>query len=695
MKYTAGCVGKNGKTYTVEIITNNDATTAQKLTLVAGGLVVRIDGTGDLFTPLRGGSASITVRTDELLTDIYSAGAIDVPVTIYEDNALMFFGYVIPCVYNQPLAGRSAELTIEARNALSALTDLNFDLDAPSATFSELVEAAIARVDKNHVLTYNIASPFTTSFSSLAISSANWYDEAGEPMKWGEALAGVLQWAGARVVQWRDTVVVVDARQIGNAVELDNISANASPSISLTEVKKKCKINVSLYEEADTIIDFFDNWELESTERVYFADIKGVPESWDAQMAFYTSPNIITKRYDTSFSSPEELANNASALSQHFGAWLIASTSGQFKQPSGQSNIEESQNYDNVKKYIVIATPVQQMPWRGALLSKSNAYFYPALTFKDDTTRVYNKGQMLVIDTGAWLTSNPSPVLCRALDGKYYNGSTGKVSNYTTEGPPAIMYRIRIGDKELGTLTDGQSGTIGVGWYKIGENDSNPLYSNRNSIALAKTNVKNPFDKTLACNKTNTGVYIGSEGLTIGLADGLEGAIEIDLLLSTGGAQLAEYAYLESFKVSLGYWPDEKRDKLLSDLGELKDVEFENITDGEGESHEIGTIVSSKISKYKYSRSTVYNTTPEGLVPVEQVTSAITGEQAFAEHHLLDHVAKQMGAPRMILQGTWRNHIATPLARYHSEALGRNFLVDALEVDCDNSTSTLTLEELL
>ena len=30
----------------------------------------------------------------------------------------------------------------------------------------------------------------------------------------------------------------------------------------------------------------------------------------------------------------------------------LKETSGQFKQPSGQSNIEESQNYDNVKKYI-------------------------------------------------------------------------------------------------------------------------------------------------------------------------------------------------------------------------------------------------------------------------------------------------------------------------------------------------------
>ena len=67
MLYFAELIGKNKKKYRVELLTDGDATEHQELRLMAGGLVVRIDGAADLFAPLRGGSASITVRTNELL----------------------------------------------------------------------------------------------------------------------------------------------------------------------------------------------------------------------------------------------------------------------------------------------------------------------------------------------------------------------------------------------------------------------------------------------------------------------------------------------------------------------------------------------------------------------------------------------------------------------------------------------------
>jgi hypothetical protein len=683
MLYFAELVGKNNKTYRVELLTDGDAVKQQELQLVASGLIVRIDGAKDIFAPLRGGSASITVRTDELLP-FYTTDPMAVSATIYEDDNILFFGYVTPSVYSSAWAPRATELTIECRDALSVLADLEYDSDGDIDTFADLLNKAIAKVGAEK-LTLDVVEPFNISLSNLSVIKGNWYDEGGEASKWSEVLEAILQWSNCRLTQWRDKWYVNDFRHVRATSELDALSCDANPAMSLTDVHQKNKLEVSLYEDSSDIIDAFDGWNLVASERYFQSQIKGIPENWDTYLSFYESGKIEQAQYlPNSIGTIIDVENTGDAMSKRAGAWLVSSSSGEFKQHPSHDKIHELEDHNEAKKYIVVATPYQKVPWRNSVLA-ANFVNYSAFTLRDPVRRIFADKQILIINATALISTNPTPVLCRKLGGEFFDGATGDTSDYTTSGAPSLLLRFRIGEHELGYVSGGVPG-----WF---EDKNDHTYTNRIGIPLYGTRIENPFNRDFTNVSNVYQFYIASDGYGISLKDGLEGHLEIDVLLYSGD-QRAESAWISDFRVSLGY-ESTAIEKFRYDSGDVKDVEYENETDDVySEPYELTLSVSTKASNYNYSRSAVYENTSGANKAVSELVNNITGENAIAEHHLLDAMTVQNQVPRMVFEGTWRNHVANPVSAYHSENLDRLFIVESIEVDCDASTSTMKIEEL-
>ena len=688
MLYYGELLGRNKKTYRVELLTDGDDSVKKQLTLVANGVLVRIDGAEDMFAPMRGGSASITIKTDELLMDLYTTNPMGVSVTIYEDKALLFFGYVTPSMYSTAfVSGRKSDLTIECRDALSVLADIDFDSDSDSDSFQDIIEKALHKVSTGEI-TLDIVQPFDASLMNLSVIRANWFDEGGEASKWSEVLNSILQWCGMRITQWRDKWYIRDFRHVYDAVDLDELSANMSPTISLTEVHQKNKIEVSLYEDGDKIIDAFDGWELQHTERYYQSAIKGAPENWDAYLAHYSASNIKLHQYrPNSYTQAENIEYTGDALSKKVGGWLIGSSSGEFKQLSGSDKIKALEDHNSAEKYIVIAVPQQKVSWRTEYVSDYyEARKYPAITLKDTVSRVYGTNHILVVSGKVLMTTNPSPVLCRALDGKRFDGVTGKSYDYETQGATAIGIRVRIGNKTLGVID-------GVMGWDLDKNNS--TYNDIIGVPLFSKQEKNPFNKDLSIIDNSYEFYINVEGHGISIPSEIEGVLEVDIMVDAGES-ISEYAYISDFKVGLGHTTEGGLEKLKYDLDEKKDVVYENETDDVYTTpYEMRLQVSSRSSDYNYSRSVVYNNVSGVRKPVGELTSTATGESAIAEHHLLNAITLQNEEPRMVIDGTWRNHIANPTHSYFSDNLEREFLVESLEIDCDASTSRMKLEQIL
>ena len=75
MKYTASFEGRNRLTYNIEIVTKNDTTTTKELTLVRGGALLQLKSQDNIFAPIKSTMATITVLSDDDISDIYSASA--------------------------------------------------------------------------------------------------------------------------------------------------------------------------------------------------------------------------------------------------------------------------------------------------------------------------------------------------------------------------------------------------------------------------------------------------------------------------------------------------------------------------------------------------------------------------------------------------------------------------------------------
>ena len=182
MLYTASLIGKNAKTYSVEIVTSNDKTTTKELTLVAGGLVLSLKSSDNIFTPIKSTMATITVLTDDDLSDIYSASAHGTSVVIKEDDAVIFVGYVEPLKLSQPYAARKTEVEIVAIDAINSLQYIDFaEFGSSLPTFEEYLQQALANASPSLPLTLELAESYNVPLSEMAVGVGNWYDEDGVP----------------------------------------------------------------------------------------------------------------------------------------------------------------------------------------------------------------------------------------------------------------------------------------------------------------------------------------------------------------------------------------------------------------------------------------------------------------------------------------------------------------------------------
>lgn len=677
MLYFAELIGKNKKKYRVELLTDADATEHQELRLMAGGLVVRIDGAADLFTPLRGGSASIAIRTNEMLP-FYTTDPMGVSATIYEDGDLLFFGYVTPSVYSSMWAPRATELTIECRDALSVLADLEFDSESDIDSFGGLLNKALAKVG-NGKLTLDLFEPFDTSLYNLSVIRANWFDEGNEASKWSDVLTAVLQWCNCRLTQWRGKWYVNDFRHLRDTAELDKLKCEAHPTFSLTEVHQKNKLEVSLYEEDESIIDAFADWKEEGAEEYYneyFNSEVGEPVSDKGSfLLHYSSPNIAQKMYNPwALDASVAIDRSGEAMAKQVGTWLV----------------NRANNFGaDAKKYIVVTTPHQDVPWRDRLLQgDGKPYNCVAFTLTDSQRRVFRSSQSLLISGTALMSTIPAPLLSGRTEGKYYNAENGRLVDYEREKPARIYVKVRVDDKLKWVDQYG----IDLGWHTEAPSEN---ATSLIDITFGGYDEKNQFQKDIRLNGTPSTNIIGGEGFRIPLADGLEGRVSIDFYLYTG-RDVTESLWISDFKVAIGYFM-RYFDKFVYENSEKSDLVYENDTEDDPFStpYEVVLNVSTPTQKYSYSRSAVYENTSGANKPVGELMSVVSGEMAIAEHHLLDAITVQNQAPRLVFNGTWRNHVASPTTAYHSANLDKTFIVESLEVDCDASTSTMKLEEII
>lgn len=145
MKYIGTIKNIKGETIEAVIITNNDSTQTTELTLAGESPIIITQTSSDgLFSPIKSRSCTITIVSKEIYFDMYSGSSHGTSVTVNNltQGECIFFGYLTPCEYNQPLLYLN-EIELEAVDAVSTLQDFKYQFDNNTATIKTIKDIVI------------------------------------------------------------------------------------------------------------------------------------------------------------------------------------------------------------------------------------------------------------------------------------------------------------------------------------------------------------------------------------------------------------------------------------------------------------------------------------------------------------------------------------------------------------------------
>ena len=740
MLYTASLIGKNAKTYSVEIVTSNDKTTTKELTLVAGGLVLSLKSSDNIFTPIKSTMATITVLTDDDLSDIYSASAHGTSVVIKEDDAVIFVGYVEPLKLSQPYAARKTEVEIVAIDAINSLQYIDFaEFGSSLPTFEEYLQQALANASPSLPLTLELAESYNVPLSEMAVGVGNWYDEDGVPSKWSEVVQHILLYLNMTLVMVGDKAIVGD---ISRAVEddtknldIDGLSFRGSSiSSSLTEVYNRLKVSASLYSDDDAIKELFDS-ELIEPVNGYGAS-KKVYKYDDTQKVcdYYTTfkqEGVMCLRNDefgTLVSSENDY--DIESIRQKVGAWLLRRTS--VKWPSSYGDNMDGKRLlisDETTKSTLLINKLNSMidGYNPTAFNKALNYEGRTLVkINDDNYRAFAGDYVLVLSADITYSPELYPYEASFLptklgDGKYksmLNRSIDRFgARYNSSPESYIPMRLKIGDKYWANdnpinkddMADG-TWTTAVSTFKayvamddniryhidiFGEKKTSDdgmnveLYHQdegewlNNKSFIIRNNVR--WDKG-----------INAKGLMIPIkaSDMLSGKIEFEILTPSSPYEgCVNYIMIDNLKLTIHRLSDDGLADVIGD-DDNDDVMFENVADETSvkDGAEMTLKVASDAGR-KFSRGAVVHV-GESLSYVGAITSAISGNTLLAEEHIIERRVEQYKQPRTVLQGTLRNVVVDWSRGAKSANLEKTFVVAGATIDLDRSESDVKLIEI-
>ena len=740
MLYTASSIGKNAKTYSVEIVTNNDKTTAKELTLVAGGLVLSLKSSDNIFTPIKSTMATITVLTDDDLSDIYSASAHGTSVVIKEDDAVIFVGYVEPLKLSQPYAARKTEVEIVAIDAINSLQYIDFaEYGSSLPTFEEYLRQALVNASPTLPLTLELTESYDVPLSEMAVGVGNWYDEDGVPSKWSEVVQHILLYLNMTLVMVGDKVIVGD---ISRAVEDDtkNLDIDAlsfrgsSISSSLTEVYNRLKVSASLYSDDDAIKELFDS-ELIEPVNGYGAS-KKVYKYDDTQKVcdYYTTfkqEGVMCLRNDefgTLVSSENDY--DIESIRQKVGAWLLRRTSVKWPSSYGD-NIDGTRLLisDETTKSTLLINKLNSMIDGYNPTAFNKALDYAGRTIvkiKDDSYRSFAGDYVLVLS--ADITYSPeiypkeATYLPTKLDSKNYKSMWDRAKDRfgerdSTSPQSYIPMRLKIGDKywrndnvfnkdeeangKWTTTVSSFNAYVAIndniryhydifGEKKIRDEGNDIILYNKdegewlnNKSFIIRNNVK-----------WDTGIKARGLMIPIHPADKLGGKLELEIMVPSSPIEgCVNYVMIDNLKLTIHRLSDDGLADVIGD-DDNDDVMFENVADETSvkDGAELTLKVATDAGR-KFSRGAVVHV-GESLSYVGAITSAISGKTLLAEEHIIERRVEQYKQPRTVLQGTLRDVVVDWSRGAKSANLEKTFVVAGATIDLDRSESDVKLIEI-
>lgn len=330
MLYTGRFKNRNEETIQVNIITNNNTAQETELKFVDESPVVIVQNSSDgIFSPIKSRSCTITIVANEPYYDMYSGTSHGTKVTVNNlgTGECLFYGYLTPCEYNQPLLYLN-EIELEAVDAASSLQDFKYELvnapDSSIRTVASIVTYCLHDIAGYtggiYVPEYGLKSykAYLNNFYPMEIEciSEEIFIDDEETLSCYEVLEEICNFYNLSLVPYGDDVYFIDYKVISNSssdnenilwkdlvtnqvlqtlvtktIEKDDYAGD-DQNVELDEVYNKISIkaDVKEIEEDDILYDPVDDAaKSKFYETVYESRLReGTGEEWEFYVGLYS-----------------------------------------------------------------------------------------------------------------------------------------------------------------------------------------------------------------------------------------------------------------------------------------------------------------------------------------------------------------------------------------------------------------------
>lgn len=210
------------KLYRVEIHTTL-ATYSEELTLTGSPFTVEYES-DTLYKPLKMSNAVLSLLTDKILSDLYTAEGQNIDVRLYNitDDVLEWFGYVTPNLYSSDYVTSFDMVDLQAVDSVSILENKKYSYinssDKHFLNFKEIIMRILDVADPGKILDKlyfqkaNKLSKISNSslIEEIYIHERNFFDEANEPMNCRDVLEEIAKYLGMSFIQYQDAYYMID-----------------------------------------------------------------------------------------------------------------------------------------------------------------------------------------------------------------------------------------------------------------------------------------------------------------------------------------------------------------------------------------------------------------------------------------------------------------------------------------------------
>ena len=268
MRYSSTFKDINEKRYWLEITTNGDSGTTQEVLLGTPAFTMTFEsGDSTIYKPIKYSSATCTIATTDILSDIYTGKNQGTSIKLTDDERTLFTGYITPNVYNQPYNGTIDYLELECIDALSTLKNIDYTTVGKSKSIVSFKNIICHILQQCNAYKYMYVSNVISATSNnidvaieeLYISENNFFDEDDEAMKCSEVLEEIMKFLNMSmyadgmhiyIVDFdaivSDTYTYYDAYDIASFENCNNPMRLPDTKVITSDDFKGCEGNLSI-----------------------------------------------------------------------------------------------------------------------------------------------------------------------------------------------------------------------------------------------------------------------------------------------------------------------------------------------------------------------------------------------------------------------------------------------------------------